>query len=70
MKPLTREEVLGWGALGPMTLDPARVLALLDDRDALLKALAAWRDWLQDGNSKPYSKKAWKLTAAALVRDR
>ena len=39
--PLTREEVSKWPALGPMNLDPARVLALLDERDALRDALAA-----------------------------
>lgn len=33
---LSRDEVLKWPPLGPMNLDPARVLALLDDRDAAL----------------------------------
>lgn len=35
IEPLTRAEVLAWPALGPMTLNPARVLALLDERDNL-----------------------------------
>lgn len=44
MKPLTREEVATWPPLGPMNLDPARVLALLDERDAACADAARLRE--------------------------
>lgn len=34
LKPLTREEVTSWPPLGPMNIDPARVLKLIIERDA------------------------------------
>lgn len=35
VKPLTREEVRAWPALGPMNLDPWRVWVLFDEIDRL-----------------------------------
>lgn len=37
LAPLTREEVLKWPSLGPMALDPRRVLAVIAERDLLLE---------------------------------
>lgn len=42
-EPLTREEVLKWPSLGPMGLDPRRVLALITERDLLLEQNPAVR---------------------------
>ncbi len=39
VQPLTREEIQNWPPMGPMSLDPLRVLALIIERDALRKRL-------------------------------
>ena len=55
MTTLTKDEVSKWPAMGPMNLDPARILALLDERDTLREQLAAANAELND------MRRAWTI---------
>lgn len=48
VKPLTRKEVESWPPLGPMNLDPARVLELLERIEKLQDALDECDEDLND----------------------